>query len=383
APAPRNTVSSPAPKARLEYNTTRSEKHVDADHLPKNANNSGNLALHASIIQPGSTNQSAISQPALSRPALSLPGPSQHALMNPPVSFNQPTSTIPSAKARGRKLSHTPIPTNEERIAQFWNGRLDKFGNTFLCHGSLEQHSPASAIENTVVDKSEFSQYTTVLADDHPKLEEDTPDPEVPHSELMLYSEIMNEGNFERAVFSGQVVVVSYDIHSEWWHKLNIFAWNRFAMAYCLDEIAIMITPFHVMFARIPNTGDAAMLERDWRSLLGLVERTFKTPVVGTKEKTWAYMYRLMPCIVKEDKDYARSRDLLRPSLELFIRLGTDTVYGNRFRQFAYYVPPVGEPVTDKEFAIRVGRFGKKDEYDRPRVEIRDLAGRRVIRDQF
>lgn len=214
-------------------------------------------------------------------------------------------------------------------------------------------------------------------------MEEDTPDPEVPHSKLMLYSEIMNEGNFERAVYSGQVIVVSYDIHSEWWHKLNIFAWNRFAMAYSLDEIAIMITPFHIMFARIPNTGDTAMLERDWRSIFGLVERTFKTPVVGAKEKTWAYMYRFIPCTVKEDKDFACSRDLVRPSLELFVRLGGDTVYGSRFRQFAYYVPPVGEPATDKEFSIRVGRFGMKGEYDRPRVEIRDLGGQRIIRDHF
>lgn len=199
----------------------------------------------------------------------------------------------------------------------------------------------------------------------------------------MLYSEMMNEGNFERAVYSGQVVIVSYDINTEWWHKLNIFAWNRFAVAYCLDEIAIMITPFHIMFARIPSTGDIAMLERDWRSILGLVERTFKTPVVGAKEKTWAYLYRIMPCMVKEDKDFARSRDLLRPSLELFNRWGTNTVYGSRIRQFAYYIPPVGVPAGNYKFSIRVGRFGKKGEYDRPRVEIRDLGGQRVIRDPF
>lgn len=142
ATAPRNTVSIPSPKVGLEYNRTRSEKQVDADRVSKNANNSGNAApvsdrltsshvrivltsiQPASIMQPGSTNKSAISQPALSRPALSLPGPSQPALMNPPVS---------SAKARGRKVSNTPIPTNEERIAQFWNGRLDKFGNVSIC----------------------------------------------------------------------------------------------------------------------------------------------------------------------------------------------------------------------------------------------------------
>lgn len=191
----------------------------------------------------------------------------------------------------------------------------------------------------------------------------------------------MNKDNFDRAVFSGQVIIASYDIKSDWWHKVNIWAWNRFGMAHCLDEIAIIITPFHIVFGRIPRTTDIAKLKTDWRLIMGLVEKTYRTPVVAAETQTWAYMYRLLPCTVEGLDQIAQSRSQLRHSLQFLNGLSNDSVYHNRFRQFPYYVPPVGRPLPGKEFAIRVGRFGQAGQYDRLRVEITDVAGRRVIQD--
>jgi hypothetical protein len=199
----------------------------------------------------------------------------------------------------------------------------------------------------------------------------------------MLFSEIMTKNNFERPVYSGQVVVVSYDIKSDWWHRINIWAWNRSPVARCLDEVAVIITPFHIIFGRIARTGDIATLKKDWMSIMGLIQRTFRTAVVGAEDKTWAYMYRLIPCIVSDQKDIAASRQELGESsqLEFLSELGVDNVYNTRFRHFPFYVPAVGDALTATEFAIRVGRFGQKGQHDRPRVEIRDLTGRRVIDD--
>ncbi|KAL3704861.1 hypothetical protein TMatcc_008533 [Talaromyces marneffei ATCC 18224] len=312
--------------------------------------------------------------------------PAVPASRNQPEYINQPASTNPTSRARGRQASNTVNPTIEQRVAQFWRGRRDRFGNifsqSFLCHGSMIQFEPGAGRWSTSAAQTRSNRYSEKLPEEHPRLSEDTPEQEQPHSELMLVSVIMTENNFDRPVHSGQVVVMSYNLKTHWSKRINVWAWNRYPMARCMDEIAIVITPFHIIFGRVPRTTNDAILQSDWRCIVGLIDRTLRIPVFGAEEKTWAFMYRLVPCTIEDQGKTATSYpEASESGMQLMDQLGSDIVYNKRLRQIPYYIPPVGDFVTRYEFCIRVGHFGKAGQHDRPHVEITDLAGRRVIDD--
>ena len=191
----------------------------------------------------------------------------------------------------------------------------------------------------------------------------------------------MNQQNYETPVYSGQVLVASYDMKSNWWHKVNIWAFGRDNLARYPDEIAVVITPFHIIFGRIPRTNNVDLLKNDWLSLLGLAEKTFKTPVVGAEEKTWAYMYRIVPITAEVQKDIDNHAEHLIRSKKFLDDLGMDTVYKERFSHQPFFVPPAEKNLGNHKFGIRVGRFGQEGQFDRLRVEVRDVVGRRLLQD--
>lgn len=191
----------------------------------------------------------------------------------------------------------------------------------------------------------------------------------------------MNRENCETPVYSGQVLVVSYDMNSDWWHRVNIWAFGRKNLARYPDEIAIVITPFHVIFGRIQHTNNIEALRKEWVSVLGLVERTYLTPTVGAKGKTWAYMYRIAPYTARQQEHIDHREEQLTKQDKFFNDLGINTVYSKRFRHRIFWVPPVGYSLENYEFGIRVGRFGKEGQFDRLRVEVRDMAGSRILQD--
>jgi hypothetical protein len=193
----------------------------------------------------------------------------------------------------------------------------------------------------------------------------------------------MTEGNVERPVHSGQIVVVSYDIKSEWWKNINIWTWQRHPVARCIDEIAVVITPYHIVFGRIPFDQDLSLIQRDWEELIGLIDRLFKIPVVGAEEPTWAVMYRLVPCFaIDKDEAVDNRKDVINPSrAELLNSLGPEAIYHTRFKQHMYYVPPVRDIFFPHNLSIRVGHFGQQGYHDRPHLEIIDFTGRRIIHD--
>lgn len=199
------------------------------------------------------------------------------------------------------------------------------------------------------------------------------------HNELMLYTETMDAEHTQRPAYPGQILVVSYDLNQDWWRKINIWAWNRYPTARCADEVFIVITGSYIIFARIPVSTMGVTL-RDYRIVMGIIDRTFRTEVLSTKGPYWSYMYRLMPVLLSDPADVeARRPHMMSSRIQLVHNLGLETYYHRRIKHFIYCVPAFSDVRNTSKFSIRVANCGMKGQQARPQVEIVDLFGRKTL----
>ncbi|EED16256.1 hypothetical protein TSTA_013560 [Talaromyces stipitatus ATCC 10500] len=213
-----------------------------------------------------------------------------------------------------------------------------------------------------------------------PTLLESNEIPRAPHADMMLYSEVMSEKNTQRPVHSGQVVVISYDLKSDWWKNITVWAWNRPPYGRCLDEVFIVITPFHIIFARVPRDTNDAWLAYDYRAIMGVIDKTLQSNVSPVGGKHWSYMYRLIPAFTLNPNDAKKPRPAgPQRRLNSLRELRLNTVYESRFNSYLYYVPPAEWPDRNPNFTIRVGNYGRPGDEDRPHVQVNDMSGEYII----